>query len=70
MSGFMMCVGACVACKVTITFNPNRVPSITVNGQREPVCRNCFARWNEIHRISKGLEPLLIHPDAFSPEPV
>ncbi len=67
---FMFVVGQCVACGALITFNPHHVPSIRVNGSREPLCPACFARWNEIHRTSKGLEPLPLHPDAFEPEEV
>lgn len=69
MSGYMFCMGSCVACKRPITFNPNKVPSIRVNGQREPLCADCFDRWNKLHRTSKGLAPIPINPDAYEPEP-
>ena len=58
-------VGNCCACGVLLTFNPVRVPSLRVNGSREPLCRACHARWNEIHRTSKGLAPVEAHPDAW-----
>ena len=67
---FMFVIGGCINCGVMITFNPSRVPSIRVNGVREPLCVTCHARWNEIHRSSKGLEPVAIHPEAFEPEEV
>ena len=70
MSGYMMVHGCCVACRALISFNPNKVPSIRVKGNREPLCRGCFAKWNKIHRTDKGLEPLPIHPEAYEPEPV
>jgi len=63
--GYAFIITTCISCKATFTGNPNRVPSIRVNGNREPICRNCFDRWNEIHRISKGLEPQPLHPDAY-----
>ena len=48
-----------------MNFNPVRVPSLMVNGRREPICEACFNRWNEIHRTSKGLAPQLLAPDAY-----
>jgi len=66
---YVLCVGACINCGVLITFNPNRVPSIRINGVREPLCAGCFARWNQIHRTGQGLESLPLHPDAYRPEP-
>lgn len=62
MSGFVFMVASCAACGVTIMCNPNMVPSLRVAGVREPICRGCFDRWNEIHRVSKGLEP--VEPQA------
>lgn len=59
--------GLCVACKATISYHPHHVPSLTVNGQREPLCRTCHARWNVLHRTSKGLDPIPCHPDAYEP---
>lgn len=69
MSGFVWCIGNCVACGVPIQYNPNRVPSITVNGSRQALCKSCFARWNQIHRTSKGLEPVPLDPQAYEPAP-
>jgi len=66
---YMFVVGSCCACHATITFNPNLVPSIRVNGSREPLCPACHARWNEIHRTGKGLTPVAAHPEAWEPEP-
>ena len=61
----MFVIGYCIACKMLITFNPHHVPSITVSGEKEPICCNCFERWNKIHRTSKGLEPIPLHSDAY-----
>jgi len=61
----MFVIGGCIACNAIITFNAEHVPSIRVNGVREPLCRACFAKWNEIHRISKGLAPEPLHPQAY-----
>jgi len=64
---FMFIVSECVACERIISYNPERVPSLRINGSREPLCRLCFIRWNQEHRISKGLEPVFLHPDAYAP---
>lgn len=50
--------GACMAC------NPVRVPSVRVNGKREPVCKACVERYNA-ERIKQGLEPFPIPADAY-----
>lgn len=67
---FMYALGSCCACGTGIAFNPNKVPSLRVNGVREPICRACFEQWNQIHRTSKGLDPVELSPDAYEPEPV
>jgi hypothetical protein len=65
--GFLFCLGHCIACEKTLCFNPDHVPSIRVDGSREPLCFNCFTRWNKIHREDKGLEPVQLHPNAYGP---
>jgi len=65
---YMFVIGHCVACETQLTFNPDRVPSLRVNGVREPLCRGCHAEWNKIHR--PGQEPLAIHEDAYEPQEV
>jgi len=57
----------CVSCKAFISINPNHCPSIRIDGEKQPLCRDCFDRWNEIHRTSKGLEPVPLHPEAYNP---
>ena len=64
---FMFCHSVCCNCKTAISFNPERVPSVRVHGEREPLCAGCFDEWNRIHRTSRGLAPLALHPDAFEP---
>ena len=67
--GYYCMVSACCACDITITCNPDYVPVlVTENGGREPICKHCHARWNEIHRTSKGLEPEPLHPQAYEPQ--
>ena len=65
--GHMLLVCNCINCGVLMGCNPNYVPSIRVDGKREPLCKDCFAAWNEFHRTSKGLEPVALHPEAYEP---
>ena len=64
---FVTVNGHCINCGTVISANPDKVPSIRVDGEREMLCRNCFDQWNEIHRISKGLDPIPLAPDAYKP---
>jgi hypothetical protein len=64
--GYAIVIGTCIACKQTFGFNPHRVPSITVNGNREPVCSNCLARRNQ-YRAEQGLPPDEALPGAYEP---
>ncbi len=66
--GFMAVLGYCFACHCPISFNPNRVPSLLVDGERQAICSLCHAQWNEIHRTSKGLDPIPLDPEAYAPE--
>lgn len=62
--GFALCTGSCAACHRLFMFNPVRVPSVRVNGEREPVCRACMDAANA-ERKSRGLEPFPIADDAY-----
>lgn len=73
--GFAMIVASCCNCGRVGVFNPSKAPSIRLNkegkpdpsGDRQPLCRDCFDRWNQIHRIDKGLQPVPLNPDAYGP---
>lgn len=67
--GYMMAMGPCIGCKALFSFNPNRVPSVTVGGKKEPICRNCVDRANPL-RVKNGLEPIVPAPDAYEAEEV
>jgi len=67
MSGYMIVLGGCLTCEAPIAVNPDLCPSLRVDGERCPICRACFDKWNQIHRTSKGLDPVPLHPDAYSP---
>jgi len=62
--GFVICTGVCANCNAFFSFNPMRVPSVRVNGVREPICRNCIERVNPV-RIASGLEPIRILDGAY-----
>ncbi len=66
---YVVVVGPCVACGRVFSFNPDRVPSVTVKGSREPVCRNCVERANP-RRVENGLPPIVPLPGAYEPEEV
>jgi len=70
MNGYAFVTSACCACGAWISYHPHKVPSIRVNGHREPLCRGCFARWNEIHRLDQGMPALLVDTEAYEPCPV
>ena len=67
--GFMYVIGNCYACSVLFAFNADWVPSIPIDGVREPICRDCVARANPI-RKQNGLEPIWVHPEAYEPQEV
>jgi len=65
MSGYAFMMGSCCNCGKMITFNPHKVPSLMINGQREPLCLDCANRWNELH--PENARP--IQPDAYDAIP-
>lgn len=64
----MFVLGECFGCKTLFTFNADFVPSIPIDGVREPVCAECVKRANPM-RIANGLDPIYVHPDAYEPGP-
>lgn len=66
--GYVLVTSACAVCGEVISYNPNRVPSVRVRGEREPVCRPCIEAANPV-RVSRGLDPITIHPNAYEAEP-
>ena len=52
---YAMIMGACIRCHQVFTFHPNKVPSIRVNGVKEPVCKGCHEALNQ-ERVKLGLE--------------
>ena len=73
--GWQTVHGFCGGCRRFFSFNATHVPSIRVGDsagglERVPLCRGCFGKWNDLHRISKGLQPEPLHPQAYEPEEV
>jgi hypothetical protein len=64
--GYALMFGPCISCRRVFSFNPLRVPSIRVNGEKEPVCRECIIAANPM-RKKNGLAEFEIHPDAYEP---
>lgn len=68
MTGYVFCHSACFSCGKPFAYNPNKVPSIRINGAREPICQTCVDIANPI-RIKNGLSVIVPHPDAYEPMP-
>lgn len=48
--GYALALSACCSCHRVFGYNPIRVPSVRVNGVREPVCRECIERANPLRK--------------------
>jgi len=64
--GYAYMIGECFGCKQTFSFNPNKVPSIRIEGVKQPVCEVCIEKANP-KRKANGLEPIEILPGAYEP---
>jgi hypothetical protein len=64
--GYAFVTSACIGCGNLFSYNPLRVPSIRIKGEREPICRACVERVNPV-RIKNGLDPIVPAPDAYDP---
>lgn len=64
--GYVIMHGECIACRQLFGFNPNLVPSIPINGVRQPICRTCVDIANP-RRIENGLPPIDVLPGAYEP---
>ena len=63
--GACLCFAPCAGCGEIIVCNPITVPSIRINGLREPICQKCVDVANTL-RIANGLEPIVPAADAYS----
>lgn len=67
--GYMFVIGNCIACGIMFSFNADHVPSVSIDGIREPICKDCVARINVI-REGENLQPVWVHPEAYEPQEV
>lgn len=61
--GYALCHASCAACHQPVAFNPHLVPSIRINGVKEPLCESCANRWNTLHPENAQV----INPRAYEP---
>jgi hypothetical protein len=66
---YMFVLGRCASCESPMTFNAERVPSVVVDGVREPICLRCVNEANP-KRIAEGLPKIEVLPGAYEPEEV
>ena len=62
--GYVTALSPCVICGRVFGYSPTRVPSVMVNGRREPICEDCVAQANPM-RAEKGLPPIVPLPGAY-----
>jgi hypothetical protein len=67
--GWMSAHGPCWTCGRLISFSPTRVPSVVVDGVREPLCAICVERANVL-RAEAGQELIVPLPGAWDPDEV
>ena len=67
--GYMSVMGACIGCGTIFSFSASKVPSVVVNGSREPICEACVKKYNPI-REAKGLPPIVPLPGAYDADEV
>ena len=66
LMAFLEVVGPCCVCQTVISCNPEFVPSVRIDGERQQVCEPCFRFLNN-RRIENGLQPVKLHPEAYEP---
>jgi hypothetical protein len=64
--GFLFLTADCSRCRRVFAFNPLRVPSVVVAGERLPLCRDCV-EWANAIRASRGLATWTVYPDSYEP---
>lgn len=64
--GYVLALGHCIGCQRLFGFHPEKVPSVVVDGVREPICQECVNRSNPI-RKANGLAEIVPLPGAYEP---
>ena len=62
--GNNIAAGYCFICRSSMTFNPDKVPSIPFLNGRKPICAACVEQGNA-QRVKNGLEPIIPPPGAY-----
>lgn len=62
--GYVTGYGQCIGCRTFFSFNPVRVPSVMIDGEKEPICLKCVEDANP-RRIANGLVPIVPMPGAY-----
>lgn len=65
--GYMVAMGECFACKRIFSFNADLVPSIAIEGVRQPICLDCVNRAN-LKRQATGMPLIVPLPGAYEAE--
>jgi hypothetical protein len=61
---YALATSLCFGCGLMFFYNPMRVPSVVVEGVREPICRWCVDKANVI-RKARGMPEIVPLPDAY-----
>ena len=64
--GYFFALSPCFGCGRPFVYHPQKVPSLLVNGVREPVCEDCVDRANPL-RKQNGLAEIVPLPGAYEP---
>lgn len=64
--GYALMFSACCSCGRVVGYNPMRVPSVRIDGVRQPLCRDCVDRANNL-RIAQQTDPIVVLPGAYDP---
>ncbi len=55
--GYMLLYATCCNCKQPMTCNPDLVPSLMIDGKKEPLCEPCTLKWEKIHGKTNTIKP-------------
>lgn len=64
--GYVMGFSKCYTCNQPFGYNPNYVPSVRVDGIKEPLCKTCIEDANS-KRKALGISQFPVHPQAYEP---
>jgi hypothetical protein len=67
--GYMSVIGTCYGCGRLFRFHAELVPSIPIDGVKQPICADCVERANP-KRVANGLPPIEVLPGAYEPQEV